>query len=310
MLSRNGYTLQAEPLLDGDRGTAQTVDRIRALVEAGKKDPFVNRVTGTVLRKLRVPSFDDEGEVRAIFSFVVGSIRFQKDPEGKETLRPARTTLEWGFGDCDDINAILLPSMLGTAGYSTRLVTIASHPAAPDQFSHVYCEVFLRGRWIPLDAARSGTRFGSAPSRSYRKRVWALDSNAFQDIRGIAGIGHCGRGCVVRRRIARGSLGTHYRLGRHYHASALGQDGGFDWSAFQNVIDTAGKTTSSIITAARAPIAPYPVLFPSMPGYPTPPGYPTGVPPAGGITATGAISQQTLILGGAALLAVVLLARR
>src|SRR6266403_368761 len=90
----------------------------------------------------------------------------------------------------DDINAILLPAMLKTAGHRVRLVTIASHPAAPEQFSHVYCEANVEGRWIPLDAARSGTRFGSAPSRAFRKRVWSLDADSYQDLRGL-GCGAC-----------------------------------------------------------------------------------------------------------------------
>jgi len=303
MLANGAFTLQAEPLLDGDDGTAQTIARIRTLVDQGKKDPVVNHFTGTLLRAARVRPYDDEGEIRAIFSWVLGNIRFTKDPEGKECLRPARTTLEWGFGDCDDINAILLPSMLGTVGHHTRVVTIASHPGAPKQFTHVYCEVFSDGRWVPLDAARSGTRYGSAPSRHFRKRVWSLDGNAYQDMRGIA-CGNCnGRcaGCSMRRRSA---LGTHLRLGRTYRASALGQDG-FDWGAFSDIVNTAGKATAGIITAARAPAG---VVFPSMPGYPPVPGVP-GVPPGGGVSAVGAISSQTLMIGGALLL-VILLARR
>lgn len=295
------YTLQSEPLLEGDDGTAQTVRWIRKLVEQGKRDPVVNRFTGTLLRAARVRPYDEPGEIRAIFDGALRYVRFTKDPEGKECLRPARTTLEWGFGDCDDINAILLPAMLGTVGYRTRLVTIASHPAAPEQFTHVYCEVYLRGRWVPLDAARKDTRIGVAPGRQYRKRVWALDEDRFEDMRGLA-CGPAGRRCSMR------GLGTHYRLGplgRMYRASGLGQDG-FDWGSFSDIAKSVGTATTSIITAARAPIAPYPVVYPSMPTYPS--GVP-GVPPGGGVSALGAVSSKTLLLGGA-VLAVILLARR
>lgn len=303
-LATNAYTLQSEPLLAGDDGTAQTIAKIRGLVESGKKDPRVNRTTGAILRGAGVAPYDDAGEVRAIFAWVLRNIRFTKDPEGKECLRPAATTLEWGFGDCDDINAILLPSMLGSIGYRTRIVTIASHPAAPDQFSHVYCEVHLGGRWIPLDAARKGTSFGSEPSRRFRKRVWSLVADEYQDLRGL-GCGACGgrcSGCSMRRR----TLGTHYRLnglGRTYRSSGLGQDG-FDWGSFSDIVGSVGKATTSIVAAARAPAG---VVYPSMSVYPPVGG---GIPPGGGVSAVGSISSNTLVLIGAALVGVVLLTRR
>ncbi len=299
-LATNGvYSLQSEPLLAGDDGTAQTVAKIRSLVELGKKDPRVNRATGAILRGTRVAPYDEAGEVRAIFAWVLKNIRFTKDPEGKECLRPAATTLQWGFGDCDDINAILLPSMLGSVGYRSRIVTIASHPGAPDQFSHVYAEVHLGGRWIPLDAARKGTRFGSAPERRFRKRVWSLVADEYQDLRGL-GCGACGgncAGCSMRRRR---TLGTHMRLnglGRTYRASGLG----FDWGDFTDVLDSAGKATTSIIMASRAPGG---IVYPSMSTYPP------VVPPGGGVSAIGSVSSNTLLLIGVGLVGVFLLSRR
>lgn len=302
LANNGGYSLQSEPLLAGDDGTAQTVAKIRALVELGKKDPRVNRTTGEILRRARVAPYDDAGEVRAIFSWVLKNIRFTKDPEGKECLRPAATTLQWGFGDCDDINAILLPSMLGSVGYRARIVTIASHPGAPDQFSHVYAEVHLGGRWIPLDAARKGTRFGSAPERRFRKRVWSLVADEYQDLRGL-GCGACRGNCAGCSMKRRRTLGTHMRLqglGRAYRSSGLG----FDWGDFTDVLDSAGKATTSIIAASRAPGG---IVYPSMSTYPPPYGAP-GAP--GGVSAIGSISSNTLILIGLGLAGVFLLSRR
>jgi len=288
------YSLQSEPLLSGDEGTAQTVARIRELVELGKKDPVVNRITGEILRCSRVAPYDEPGEVRAIFRWVLGNIRFTKDPEGKECLRPARTTLEWGFGDCDDINAILLPSMFGTVGYRVRLVTIASHPGAPEQFSHVYCEVLLGNRWIAIDAARKGTTFGVEPRRHFRKRVWSLVDDTFQD---LASLGDCARCMMQRRR----TLGTHLRLGglgRNYPTS-LGQ---FDWSTFANVLNASSNAAGNVIRASLAPN----VVYPSMPAYPGA-AVPASFPPGGGVSAVGSISSTTLLLIG---LGALLLLRR
>lgn len=311
MLGRHAYTLQAEPLLDGDAGTAQTIARIRELVEQGKRDPYVNHFTGTLLRNARVRSFDDEEEIRAIFAGVLRHVRFQKDPEGKECLRPARTTLEWGFGDCDDINAILLPAMLGTVGYRTRIVTVASHPAAPGQFTHVYCEVYFRGRWIAVDAARRGARLGLSPEQTFRKRIWSIDDPSFVDVQGL-GCGNCGGRCMGCAMRTVSGLGTHFRLGRNYRAKpirpflrGMGQDG-FDWSSFASVINSAGNAVASGIRAANAPAIP---VYPSSAAYPA--GVVPGVlPPAGGVVAAGSISSTTLLLGGAALAVIVLALRR
>lgn len=277
----NAYSLQTEPLLAGDDGTAQTVERIRELVHQGKNHPRVNHFVGTLLRRAGVASHDRAGERRAIFAWVLRNIRFQQDPVDAECLRPALTTLEWGFGDCDDINAILLPSLLKSAGHHVRLVTISAHPGAPEQFSHVYCEVLGdRGQWIPLDAAREGTRYGSAPKRFFRKRVWSLESDEYQDLRGL-GCG-CEQGAAMRQRR---TLGTHYRL------NGLGQDDGFDWSALAQAIGSAGNATSQIVRAAQSPL-----VYPSAPNYPPPVGVAPAVPAGGGVSAVGSISTTTLLL--------------
>lgn len=175
------------PLADGDQGTAQTISLIRQLVDRGMKDPVVNRTALSILQS--VPAHEEEAEVRAIYDWVRGYIRFTKDLYGKETLRPAAVILEVGAGDCDDINGILLPALLGTVGYRTRLVTVATHAEAPEDFSHVYAEACVGGQWIPLDAARPHAAFGKAPMHYIRKRIWDLHSSRYQDVKGLNGLG-------------------------------------------------------------------------------------------------------------------------
>jgi hypothetical protein len=173
------------PLLEGDAGTEQTIAAIRRQVDEALRDPLVRQTAGFIVSRVR--PYDDLGEARAVYQWVLGHIRFVKDPVGKETISSARWILTHGFGDCDDINGILLPALLGAIGYRTRLVTISNNPMAPEQFSHVYAEVFVRGLWVPVDAARPGARFGAAPSRFFRKRVWSLSDDRFEDIRGLNG---------------------------------------------------------------------------------------------------------------------------
>ena len=170
------------PLLEGDEGTAQTIEVIRRAWRESQSDPYVR---ATALRILNgVPPHNDFAESKALFDWVLRNIRFTKDPVDFETVSSARWTLTHRAGDCDDINAVLLPSLLSITGHPVRLVTVSNIPAAPDRFSHIYCEVRIGPRWIPVDAARSNARFGVGPSRVFRKRIWSLTDRLYQDMQG------------------------------------------------------------------------------------------------------------------------------
>ena len=173
------------PLGDGDLGTEQTIDLIRRAVRESLADPVVRSTAAMILR--RVPAHNDLAEANAIYQWVLRNIRFTRDPVDFETISDARWTIQNRIGDCDDINAVLLPSLLMVTGHRVRLVTIGNIPNAPDAFSHVYSEVLIRGRWVPLDAARSKARFGVPPKKYFRKRIWSLTENNFQDVAGLAG---------------------------------------------------------------------------------------------------------------------------
>jgi hypothetical protein len=168
------------PIAPGDAGIRQTVDVIRKLVDDGVKDPHVNALAIRLAR--RVPRFDRMAQAQAIYEYVLENIWFVDDPVQKETVRPARVVLQVGGGDCDDINGVLLPSLLGTIGIATRLVTVASDPRDPTQFSHIYAEADIDGEWIPIDAARPGAQFGLEPNNFTRKRLWSLDNSSFEDV--------------------------------------------------------------------------------------------------------------------------------
>jgi hypothetical protein len=173
--------LFSAPLAGGDEGTEQTISVLRNLVDDAWKDPFVNRTAIDIIRNAGIPPFDRMGQIRAIYNWVLQNFYFVSDPVSKEALRPTRDLLEMRAGDCDDINANVLPSLLGTIGYETRLVTVAADSSDPNSFSHVYAEVFLDGNWIPLDAARPGTSFGRAPENFYRRAWWSLTDDEMED---------------------------------------------------------------------------------------------------------------------------------
>jgi len=167
------------PIAPGDAGIVQTVRVIRKLVDDGVKDPHVNALAIQIARS--VPRFDRMALAQALYEWVLENIWFVDDPVAKETVRPAAVVLRVGGGDCDDINGVLLPSLLGTVGIPTRLVTVASDPRDPTQFSHIYAEADIDGAWVPIDAARPGAQFGLEPSNWARKRWWSLDNDSYED---------------------------------------------------------------------------------------------------------------------------------
>jgi hypothetical protein len=282
------------PLADGDRGTAQTIARIRKLVHQGMTDQFVNRSAIQIVRGAGIQQFDFVGEVKAIYEWVKSNIRFTKDIAGIETLRTAREILLVRAGDCDDINSILLSSLLATIGHDVRLVTISSDPEAPRVFSHIYIEVEMGGQWVPLDSARRDPAFGRGPHSYFRKRIWSLTNSGFQDVQGLGGYyASAGRGRMRRM-------------------------GDFDDIAtdLSQIIGSAGTATASIIRATNTPSI-------GVPGFAVNPATGQLVPvssiPAGGLvvssTGAGIVTSAAgtipnwMIYGGIALLGFAMLRR-
>jgi len=170
----------------GDAGVAKTIALVRSQVDQAIKNPYINRTAIEILQGAGAPQYDDNAAARVIYEWVRQNIRYVKDPVGKETVRPANVILEVRAGDCDDINGVLLPSLLGTIGIPTRAVTVAAFPGS-NEFSHIYAEALINGQWVPVDAARSNVVFGQAPEFYTRRREWMLTGT---EIDGVAGFLH------------------------------------------------------------------------------------------------------------------------
>jgi len=266
-------------LPDGDAGVADTIAYIRQLVDEGLVDPRIRRVATEILRGAGIAPYDELGEVRAVFEWVKNwrNIRFTKDMVGKEMLQPAWSILESGAGDCDCINAILLPSLLGAIGYPTRAVTIAADDSDPNNFSHIFIEALVDTgyngtQWIPLDVARPGAAWGRVPESFYRLKRWPLMEaaevpdesmtgfvgatrrvaptpylNGLGATRSVAPTGYRGR--TVRRVMPRFGMGQDD-----------GDDSGFNWTSFSqsltpilNAVPKIETGVSQIIAAANQP---------------------------------------------------------
>jgi transglutaminase-like putative cysteine protease len=101
------------------------------------------------------------------------NIRYTRDIFRVELLHTPRRMLELRAGDCDDMS-ILLGSMLISTGHPVRLVLVGFRPDKPHMYSHIYPEVNVRGRWIPIDATVSHP-IGWAPP-SLWKRIWEIEA--------------------------------------------------------------------------------------------------------------------------------------
>lgn len=153
---------------------------IRSLVDDAWRDAHTGQFAVGILRSAGVQQYDEMSQARAIYNWALSNFYFVNDPVTKEALRPVSDMLlpQNRYGDCDDINATLLPALLGSIGIETRLVTIAANPEDPNAFTHIYAEALIGGQWVPIDAARPGTSFGSAPPNFYRRKWWSLTDDS------------------------------------------------------------------------------------------------------------------------------------
>jgi len=232
-------------MLGGDAGTAQTIFKIRQLVRQGKKSLAVNRLAiGIVWPASDTPDAPCAPKAQAIFDWVLANTRFVPMIVNAQTLRTADEILEVRAGDCTNLNAILIPALLETVGIPARLVTVASDPEVPDEYTHVYAEAYCDGQWIPMDVARPGAAFGRAPERYFRIQTWEIDPV----LPGIAGL----QGLLAYKAAPRGFDGGLFRgpiVGR-----GLGQDDSsdFDWSQLETEIPSILGSTAGLVAAARA----------------------------------------------------------
>ena len=172
----------------GALGTQKTVEHVQALIRAGAKDFYVRQKSIDIVLEKQVKPKDYLGEIKALFEWVQQHIRYTKDTFQVEVLHSARRMLELRAGDCDDM-AILLGAMLEAIGHPVRLALSGPNPLRQDLFTHIYLEVFHKGRWIPLDATMPYP-MGWAPSTMVKKIV-AIErrSNMMAEDMELRGIG-------------------------------------------------------------------------------------------------------------------------
>lgn len=253
--------LYRAPLLAGDAGTAQTIEKIRELVNDAWGDANVAAYAGSLLYNWDVAQHDQMAEARAVW-LDAKTFRFANDPFTKEVLHPVWQLLNTRIGDCDDINALVIPALLGAAGIEARLVTIAADPRDPNCFSHIYAEANVNGQWIALDAARPHAQFGVAPPRWYRREWWSLTSSEHRNYPGsgqvlpFTGMGRRGSGMGQISPLAISQIGS--GISSLVGGVVTAVNGQPVISAVANPIGPGGYALSSAPTVAAVAAAPAP----------------------------------------------------
>jgi transglutaminase-like putative cysteine protease len=161
----------------GTPGTLVTARLIARMIRNGAKDFYVRQQAIQIFRAYGVRPKDRFGEVYALFDWVRRNVRYTRDIFRVELLHSARRMLELRAGDCDDMT-ILLGAMLMSTGHPIRLVLAGFRPNKPHVYSHIYPEVHVRGRWLPIDATMHRP-IGWAPPALW-KRVCEIGKEGIQ----------------------------------------------------------------------------------------------------------------------------------
>lgn len=245
--SAGGTGSQTIPMRSGHRGTAQTIQAMRALIDSGIKNQGINRLAVQIVRN--TPEFSETPKVQAIYEWMRSHIRFVADPVGKEVLRTPEETITVGAGDCDCMT-VLIATLAGSAGMPSRAVTVSTDPSEPNTYSHVYPEVFADGQWIPVDCARPNSELGLSPSRYFLKKEWDLFGQGSRQISGLSGLKSMG--CPGVKGMGRGDLGAYLGASRGAHRRR--GMGDFDLSDISSIltpqlVQTTTTGTAQIINA-------------------------------------------------------------
>ena len=168
------FTYQEIP--EGIAGTDVTVAEMNRLVKEGLKNPLIRLTALKIIKDAGVKGRDFNGEIRAIFDWVVANVRYTKDPYRLEMVHSPDVVLRMRVGDCDDMS-ILLASLLQSLGHETRFKVISSVDRA--SFNHVYAQVKAGNRWLSLDATVPDARPGWESPNIYNSKVYELEGEMY-----------------------------------------------------------------------------------------------------------------------------------
>ncbi len=162
----------------------RTLDRMIDIIRESIDSPIVRRFVNETLKD--IPEKNYYAEAEALHNKTKDFIRYQRDPNGIETItKPELMILdeEMRVEDCDGRTVFNATNQL-IAGNKCRLVAVATNPKKPDEVNHVYCEVGFdmpdgTTKWIASDPMPHRD-FGERPSWERIIEIRDLEENMYK----------------------------------------------------------------------------------------------------------------------------------
>jgi len=168
----------------GDAGTAETIEKMRSLVDSGKRSQRVRELAGRLIQSCTKKDYYCYAD--SIFKFCRDKIQYAYDPHGVEWVESPERILDAGVADCDSV-CVLFASLCENLGLPCQYVTVRADKNRPSEFSHVYARVKIPGRgWIAADCTMQHD-FGWEPT-GYPEKTWPASHTA-QNLEELDGIG-------------------------------------------------------------------------------------------------------------------------
>lgn len=164
-------------LSGGWRGTRQTVGHIKRLIEQAILDPVVVLTAHDIVRHL--PERDKDAEIEAISDYVRRNIRYTR--ESVETTKTPRLMIEEirkkgrAVGDCDDAVTLWL-ALHRVVGSRVRVGVISQRK--DKAANHIFGEVFSPDRgWVTDDTVvkRKPLGWRAAPEKITEEKLFSMN---------------------------------------------------------------------------------------------------------------------------------------
>lgn len=156
-------TYSVKTIPSGAAGTRVTLQAMERMAAAGTRDPVVVLFAQELVRN--GPEYGKMAEVDSILAGVRRSMRYTPDPLNVETVKaPSFSVREIkahgrAVMDCDDAST-LAASLIRSVGIPTRFKVIKD---SPTEFTHVYLEALIDGRWTMVDPIAREMPLGRGP---------------------------------------------------------------------------------------------------------------------------------------------------
>lgn len=160
-------TMRRMGLAGGLAGTDETIRQMARIVFEHHAAPETIKAARAMVAD--APAADGYAEAKAIWSWIKRNVRYTRDPRFMEHLQSPRVTLAERHGDCDDVTILFCALALAVNAGPCRIVTMSQDDFGP---SHVYPEIYVKGRWVTADVCPPSPAFGWTPPS---RRRWLYE---------------------------------------------------------------------------------------------------------------------------------------